>query len=97
MSREIRVQCPGCKTELVVDGETGRVLRKVGSDLSGEEIFDDAVDKLRHDERTKGDRFDRLMRSQEGREERLEEQFDRAKRRVAENPDEKPRHPFDLD
>ena len=88
MSREIRVKCPGCRVELVVDGETGRVLRKVTTDLSGEEIFDDAFDQVRQNEKTKEDRFDRLMRSQDGRQERLEDQFDRAKRRAAENPDE---------
>lgn len=98
MAREIQVKCPGCRTQLLVDVETGRA-RRIESDLSGEELFDSAVDQVRNNEKSKEDRFDRLMRSQEGREARLEDQFDRAKKRAADADDdgEEPPHPFDRD
>lgn len=81
---ELRVKCPGCKVELIVDAVTGDVLRRVQADERPEDVFDDALDRARRNERSREDRFDRLMQSQEGRADRLDDAFERARRRAAE-------------
>ena len=98
MLKEVRVKCPGCQLEFVVDTRTGQVMRtKKLDDEAAEELFDDALGKVKEQHKGSEDRFNQALRSQEDRQSKLDDAFREARDRAAENPDEKPFNPMDLD
>jgi hypothetical protein len=98
MMKEVRVKCPGCQKELVVDTRTGQVIRELDKVEDAEELFDGALDKVKEQQADVENRFERALGSQEGRQSKLDEAFDEAKKRAKERPaDEKPYNPMDLD
>jgi len=98
MRKEVRVKCPGCQKELLVDTRTGQVIRELDRTEDAGELFDNALGKVQEQQTGAEDRFDQVMRSQEGRQSKLDEAFDDAKKRAKERPeDEKPYNPMDLD
>ena len=97
MVKEVRVKCPGCQRQFVVDTRTGQVLRELKKTENPDELFDGALGKVKDQQKGAEDRFNDAMRSQEGRQSELEDAFDEASRRAKENPDEKPYNPMDWD
>lgn len=97
MRKEVRVKCPGCKKEFVVDVRTGQIIREQRSAEEDENVFDDALDRVKQQQDGTEDLFNQAMKSQEGRKSKLEDAFDQASERAKDDPDEKPYNPMDWD
>ena len=97
MRKEIRFKCPECEKEFIIDVRTGQVIREKLSAEETEDLFDDALGKVKQQQSGTEDKFNQAMKSQEGRQDKLEDAFDQARERARENPDEKPYNPLDWD
>jgi hypothetical protein len=95
----LRVNCPECGGELLVDSRTGVVLshrRRGGATATKDldELFRDLDEGRQRAEQV----FEQERRAWEDRDRLLEERFKEAVRRVEADPDSAPpRRPFDLD
>jgi hypothetical protein len=97
---KLRVRCPECASELVIDAATGEVLshRKPKQPPAGGKDFDSLLKGLDDDKAHAEDVFAREVAALKDRDRLLEEKFKEALRRAEEEPDEgPPRRPFDLD
>ena len=99
MSRPpLDVRCPCCEALVVVDPDTGAILRferpkEKGTKVSLEDAF-----KSERSRRAEADaRFTQAFGEMKNKEEVLEKRFQEALRKAKESPDEKPFHPFDKD
>ncbi len=102
MLREFEITCPGCQGWIIIDLETGEVLRhgkKKESRKKKEKVdpkkFQEAMDKLKKREDSGDETFADAVRSVEETKRKLEDAFEQAKKRAAENPDERPPNPLD--
>ncbi len=96
---KVTVHCPGCKGELVVDTLTGEVLfhKPVKAPLAGGKDFDSLLAGLGKEKAKAAERFDSEMSALKDRDRLLEEKFEEAMKRAAEEPDGPIHRPFDLD
>ena len=90
-------KCPECNKEYIIDVRTGQAIREKKSDEENENLFDDALDKVKQQQEGTEDRFNQAVKSQEGRQSKLDDAFDQARERAQENPDEKPYNPLEWD
>ena len=97
MASNLEVICPCCDTLLIVDQETGAVLREERATKREHKSLDDALGSVRAQKREAEQRLVRAMEEAKHREQILEKKFQEARKRAAENPDEKPPSPFDGD
>jgi len=97
MSENLEIVCPCCDTLLVVDRETGAVLREERSTKREHKSLDEALGSVKAQKREAEHRLARAMEEAKHREEILERKFQEARRKAAENPDEPPPRPFDGD
>ncbi|MBN2491449.1 MAG: hypothetical protein JXQ29_11430 [Planctomycetes bacterium] len=97
MRKDVRVRCPGCRREFVVDTHTGQVIRDLKKPDKPETLFDGALDKVKEHQKGSEDRFERALESQEKRQAELEDAFDEAGKKAKDDPDEKPYNPMDWD
>lgn len=97
MLKEVRVRCPDCRKEFVVDTRTGQLIRLVDRDAPSEELFEDALGKVQGRTEQSEKLFEKAVESEDSREDRLLDAFNEAKQRAKENPDEKPYNPMDWD
>ena len=99
-TRKLQVDCPECRSRLVVDAETGEVLihKRVKEPLAGGKDFDSLFDALDRQKVEAEDIFQREVAAMKDRDRLMEERFEEALRRAEEEPDEPPGpRPFDLD
>jgi hypothetical protein len=99
-SRQLVVRCPDCASELVVDVATGEVLshRKAKEPLAGGKDFESLLAGLDQDRARAEATFEREKAALADRDRLLEEKFQAAMKRAAEEPDAgPPKRPFDLD
>ena len=99
MIREFQIECPECQGWILLDLDSGEVLKhgKKG-ETTGEQApkkFDDAFARFKQKEDGADDLFGDAMQSVEEQKKRLGDAFEQAKKKASENPDEKPRRPFD--
>lgn len=97
---QLKVICPGCDGELVVDRATGEVLfhKPAKQPIAGGKDFDSLLAGIDEDKARAEERFERERAAMKDRDRLLEEKFKEAMRRAAEDPDEgPPKRPFDLD
>jgi len=95
VSENIKVLCPCCSAEMVVDPETGAVLTheaKKGPRTSFEEAF--AAEKTRGDETA--EKFGQAFKQHEKRKDILKKKFKEAQKK-AEESDADYRNPLDYD
>ncbi len=107
MRREFEVTCPNCSGWLLLDLETGEVIRhgaerpkKAPPRKKGDvKAFDDALDRVTKRAADPADPFDDALRSLKDQKKKLDRAFDDAKKKVKDDPDadDLPRRPFDLD
>lgn len=97
MLKEVRVRCPDCRKDFVVDTRTGQIIRHGANDKPDEGMFNDALGKVHGSKQRSEGLFEKALENEEGREDRIQDAFDEAKKRAAENPDEKPYNPMDVD
>jgi hypothetical protein len=95
----LRLRCPDCDCELVVDAATGEVLshRPAKSAPGGGKSFDSLFADLDAQKASAEDRFEQEKSAYADRERLLEEKFKEAMKRAEEEPDEPVRRPFDFD
>jgi hypothetical protein len=94
MPEAIDVECPCCGSLLKVDPETGAV---VWADKKKAPVrdFDDLVNRVQTQRSLLDEKFARSVQQTRNQKDILEKKFEEARRRAAENPDERPRNPFD--
>ena len=96
MPKSIRVTCPCCETLLVVDPDTGAILREERKIKREHASLDDALGSLRSQKKEAAEKLARAMEESKHRQEILEKKFEEARKKAAES-DEPPPRPFDND
>ena len=89
----IKVVCPSCQANLVVDPKTGLVLHSEGK--KPDYSFDEALDHLQSRKENSDELFQKAFLDEEQRKQTLEEKF----REALDSKDEldEPHHPLELD
>ena len=99
-STKLNVTCPDCGSDLVVDVATGDVLfhKKPKGPPAGGKDFDSLFADMDSQRSRAEELFEREKAAHKDRSRLLEEKFDEAFRRAAEDDDDTPPvRPFDLD
>ncbi|HUD72991.1 MAG TPA: hypothetical protein VMQ62_13615 [Dongiaceae bacterium] len=96
MTRNFEVTCPCCETLLVIDPDTGAILREERVHKREHKSLDDALDSVAAKKRESESRLERALEDQKNRDAILEKKFEEARRRAATSTDPPPR-PFDGD
>jgi hypothetical protein len=93
---EVEVVCPRCQTRLLADAATGVVLRE---DRKKEQTK--SFEKMLKEERARREASDELfgkaLASERHLKDLLQRKFEKALEKAAEEPDTKPKNPFDMD
>lgn len=103
MLREFEITCPTCKGWILIDLDSGEVLKHGAEKESRKKAkvdpakFTEAFGKVREREQGGGDLFDDAVRAVKKSKQKLEDAFEEAKRKAKENPDERPPNPFDVE
>jgi len=97
VSGKVQVDCPCCKTKLVVDVATGVVLseERPKTDLSA--TFDQAMTDVKSGAARREDAFSKAFDRTKNLDDLLQKKFDEARRKAASEPGTKPKNPLDLD
>jgi hypothetical protein len=95
MSEKLKVVCPCCSTDMVVDPETGAVLSHEVP-RAAKKSFEDAFSAEKGRRARTEERFGRVFRQQEKRQDILAKKFEEAKKK-AEESDKDYRNPLDYD
>ncbi len=96
MADKVSLECPCCRTKLVVDVQTGDVLseeRPKGPTRSFEAALSDVRSGAARREEAFSKAFDQTRRLDSV----LEKKFEEARKKADQDPDKKPKSPFDLD
>lgn len=97
---KLRLTCPDCGSELVVDASTGEVLSHRAAKRAPAEgkDFDALLAGLEHEKSRADEIFERERAALKDRERLMDEKFREAVKRAEEEPDTgRPARPFDLD
>lgn len=97
MSDKVTIVCPCCETRLVVDSETGAILREDRVVKREHGSLDEAFGSIRAKKREADERLEKAFSDAKHREEILEKKFQEARKKAAENPDAPVPRPFDGD
>ncbi len=89
--------CPCCGKLVEVNTRTGSARAVDPHDAKGGQDLDILIRTHTLESERLGDVFSEAKRNVDGAEQRLDQLFDDAKRRAEDEPDQKPRTPFDLD
>lgn len=99
MIREFQFSCPECEGWIVIDLDSGEILKhgKKGQPRGepAPKKFDDAFARFKERAETPQDPFDNAVKSVEKAKKQLERAFEDAQEKARQNPDEKPHRPFD--
>ena len=96
MSRSLRIICPCCESLLIIDPESGVILREERKVKREYQSLDDALQHVQSQKQEARARLMRAMEEARHREEILEKKFEEARKKAAEDPNPPPR-PFDGD
>lgn len=95
----LRIRCPDCESELVVDRRTGEIVHHQKAKRSGE--GGKSLETLFRDQEKGRSRaeelFEREKASLEDRDRLMEEKFRQALEKVDKSDNQRPARPFDLD
>ena len=99
MEREFTVTCPDCKTILIVDRASGKVLesRKPLVEESSGDRFGDAFTKMAQDKERREGALDNIAEKLESKKKNAEELFRASMEEAKNSKEEKPDNIFDLD
>jgi chromosome segregation ATPase len=92
----LELTCPCCDTLLVIDPETGAILREERSVKREHQSLDDALSHVMTQKKEAEAKLSRAMQEARHREQILEKKFQEARKKAAES-DEPPPRPFDGD
>lgn len=96
MPSSLHLICPCCDTLLVVDPETGAILREERRVKREHQSLDDALSHVKNQKKDAEAKLTRAMQEARNREQILEKKFQEARKKAAES-DEPPPRPFDGD
>jgi hypothetical protein len=96
MSRSLKIVCPCCASLLIIDPDSGAILREERKVVREHQSLDDALQHIQSQKQEAKARLSRAMEESRHREEILEKKFQEARKKAAEDPDPPPR-PFDGD
>ena len=101
MLREFEITCPTCEGWILIDLESGEVLRhgakgetREDAKPAGGTTFADLMDRVKGREERGDDTFSDAVKSVEDSKKKLEDAFEEAKKKAKERPDDKPSNPF---
>ena len=97
VSGKVEVDCPCCKTKLVVDAATGTVLSEERPKADLGATFEQAMADVRTGSKRREDAFAKAFDRTRNLDDILQKKFDEAKRKAAEDPTVKPKNPLDFD
>jgi hypothetical protein len=97
VSGKVQVDCPCCKTKLVVDAATGTILSEERPKADPGATFEQAMDEVRTGSKRREDAFAKAFDRTRNLDDLLQKKFDEAKRKAAEDPSVKPKNPLDWD
>jgi uncharacterized Zn finger protein (UPF0148 family) len=93
----LTVTCPCCETKLVVDPDTGTILREERVIKREHSSLDEAFGAVKANKKDSEDRLARAFSEAKNRDSILEKKFQEARKKAAENPDAPVPRPFDGD
>lgn len=94
MPEALDVDCPSCGSHLKVDPDTGSVVW-VDKKKEPAKDFDDLISRVASNKSRLDEKFARSVEQTRHSKDILERKFEEAKKRAAENPNERPPNPFD--
>lgn len=89
--------CPCCGKRIEIDTRSGKARAVSATEKDGGTDLDKLLARHKHESDRLGDLFASAKDQQKRQGEQLEAELKRAKEAAKQNPDEKPRSPFDLD
>lgn len=95
--KTVESTCPCCSARLTIHAATGEVLAHTKPERDLSKTFDDAMDRVRSGAAKRQDAFDRALNRTRQLDDVLSEKFEAAKKKAAEDGDDKPTNPLDLD
>lgn len=96
MSGSLKIVCPCCDTLLVVDADTGDILREERRTTREHKSFDEVLNQVKTQKKDAEAKLMRAVDENKRRHEILEKKFEEARKKAAES-DEPPPRPFDGD
>lgn len=99
-AENLKVECPICRGELVIDVASGQVLlhKEAPAPLAGGHDFDDLLAGVEASKHRADEVFNRELNALEDRDRLMEEKFREALKRAEQEPEDKPPvRPWDLD
>jgi hypothetical protein len=93
----VQVDCPCCKTKLVVDVETSAILSEERPKTDLGATFEQAMTDVKSGPARREDAFSKAFDRTKNLDDLLQKKFEEAKRKASSDPGGKPKNPFDLD
>ena len=94
---EFEVECPCCKTTLVIDEGLKRVIRHVEPERTDKPKLDDAEEILAGQKARRDSLFEQSVAAEKSRGDVLSKRFEEALKEAKKEPITKPTRSFDLD
>lgn len=97
LKTEFEVECPCCKSTLIVDQGLKRVVRHVEPERTDKPKLDEAHQILTAEKARRDALFEQSVAAEKGRGDALSRRFEEALKQAKEEPISKPTRDFDLD
>jgi hypothetical protein len=97
VSAKVQVDCPCCKTKLVVDAATGTILSEERPKADPAATFEQAMTDVKSGPARREDAFSKAFDRTKNLDDLLQKKFEEARRKAASDPGTKPKNPLDFD
>ena len=97
MTGRIQIDCPCCKTKLVVDAATGTILSEERPKVDPTATFEQAMTDVRSGAARREDEFSKAFDRTKNLDDLLQKKFEEARRKAAADHSAKPKNPLDFD
>jgi hypothetical protein len=94
---KVQVDCPCCKTKLVVDAATGTILSEERPKADPTATFEQAMTEVKTGAARREDAFSKAFDRTKNLDDLLQKKFEEARRKAASDTSAKPKNPLDLD
>lgn len=96
MSGPLRIECPCCKTKLVLDQETGEILSHETPKVDTDATFEKAMADVQGGGQRREDAFAKAFQKTKKLDDLLEQKFEEARKKAADDPTPR-KNPLDWD
>ena len=93
----VELTCPCCRTQLVVDTDSGEILSEVRPRPDVDKTFDAAMKQVREGAGRREDAFEKALDRNRRLDDVLEKKFEEARKKAEKDPDKRPFNPLDAD